>query len=1371
MKNSLTVFRKLIVAILFINLLFTFSIHSQQVSAEFMSSLEPISLSTGEKVEDGIRGVIYHNGKLYVTNIWAGIQCVNVDDVRNPKEMGKYETDHRPHNIFVGENYCYISDELEGITILDVSDPQNPKNVGKIETEGNSFWVEAQYPYVFSAEADHGVHVYDVTDLKNPVRLSSFDTNGWAWYLTVRENLVYVGDKNGGVQILDFADKVNPVRYGQYKSLNSARTVFIDENYAYVANGAHGMTVLDISNPKFPTLVSTYPTNGYIFDLYKAGKNVYLADEMNRRLEILNVTNPREPELQGYYQAEGKVYSVWKKDVYVFVASDDKVLLLRHNNPPTLAMIEDQTVNEMATLSITPVASEPDGDAFHFEIKNLPEGATFDTLKGFINWTPTYEQSGKFKDITLTVIEETDTKLLASRTFSIIVNHINRSPLMAQVADTSIAENVMINFSVSVGSDPDKEDAGKLKYRAENLPDRALFDPVTRKFSWTPTYEQSGIYTIDFVIEDPVGAMDRDASTITVNHVDRKPEIIAIESMKFNENEKFSVPVIGSDPDKEDQNAISYRAENLPQGALFDASSQVLTWIPTYDQSGVYKDVLLIITAGKLSDSTKFDLTVNHINRPPELNAIANQNVNENNKLEFSVSGIDGDIEDKGKLTFSAINLPDGAVFNADSLSFTWIPAYDQSGDYDNPTFIVTDLTGLSDSQSVKIAVSHVNRPPVLNELQPFTGDENVTINLNITGTDPDVEDKEKQVYSAVSLPEGAAFSGQDFSWTPTYDQSGSYTVTFTITDGQLSDSKSMDFTMNHVNRVPVIDSIAAQKVDENKELSFSITSNDPDVEDAGKFNLIATDLPEGAAFDPISASFKWMPTFEQSGDYIVTFTNTDPAGLNASKKATIKVNHVNRTPVFNPLLAQTVAENTLLTFVVPNGNDPDKEDANKLKYAALNLPEGAIFDQPTMTLTWTPTFAQSGEYASTIALADGEFTVEQPLAMTVTHVNRPPEMQILKPQNIDENKQLQFAVISSDSDKEDEGKTKLFSSELPQGATFDTQTGSFTWTPTYDQSGEYSVTFTIEDPAGLNANQTTSINVNHVNRAPALNQVAAQTTNENVPLSFTLIATDADKEDEGKLKFSCINLPQGSTLDAVSGIFTWTPTFLQAGLFKLDVKVTDSGDLSAALPVEITVTNANRTPVLNPVEDGSVFENSVIAFSVSATDEDTDDKLVYSISNLPSGAKLDEKSGAFSWTPTFDQSGEYALNASISDVYEQATAPFKIVVNNVNRKPEIDKGESVTITVGETVNLSFSGADLDDDAIAFSSDNLPDGAAINANGEFSWKPDENQIGTFVFTVKVSDGTDSAQTSASVTVKDLPPPPPPEPTNLKLNEG
>ena len=52
---------------------------------------------------------------------------------------------------------------------------------------------------------------------------------------------------------------------------------------------------------------------------------------------------------------------------------------------------------------------------------------------------------------------------------------------MAQVADTSTSENMLLTFGINEGSDPDKEDTGKLKYRAENLPEGAIFDPINQE--------------------------------------------------------------------------------------------------------------------------------------------------------------------------------------------------------------------------------------------------------------------------------------------------------------------------------------------------------------------------------------------------------------------------------------------------------------------------------------------------------------------------------------------------------------------------------------------------------------------------------------------------------------------------------------------------------------------------------------------------------------------------------------------------------------------------------------------------------------------------------------------------------------------------
>lgn len=1361
-KVSLKYYHYFILMCLIYLLLSGTVISQQSVSAEFLSSLEPMSLSTGEKIEDGVRGVFYDQNKLYVTNIWAGIQCVNINDLKNPIEIGKYEAEHRPHNIYVGEKYCYVSDELEGVSVLDVSDPKQPKKIGQINTSGNAFWVEARYPYVYVAEENAGVHVYDITDIANPVHIGGFDTPGWAWYLNVQDNYVYVGDKQGGLQIIDFSDKANPVRLGQFQNLNNARTVFIDDGHAFIADGPNGMAILDVSNPKFPSLVSIYPTTGYIFDLFKAGKNIYLADEVNRRVDILNVADLKKPERQGIYQADSKVYSVWKEDVYLFVAADEKVLLLRHNNRPILADIPDQVVEENTLLNIVPNASEPDGDPIYFKIKNLPEGATFDSLTGKINWIPDYEQSGIYEKIELTVIEKTESKLSVSKSFKITVNHVNRPPTMAQVGDSVIAENVEISFVVGEGSDPDKEDLGKLTYRADNLPEGAIFDPITRKFTWTPSFEQSGIYTIDFVVNDPMGGIARDASTLTVSHVDRKPEIAAVENQVLNENESFTLVLSGTDPDKEDQNAITYKVEQLPPGAMFDTNTNTLSWTPTFDQSGEFNNILLIMTAGKLSDSTRFNFTVNHVNRAPELAEIPEKSIDENKKISFNITGNDKDKEDVGKLTYTTQNLPEGANFNLDSLMFSWTPGYDQSGIYDDLLFIVSDPSGLSDTQSVKITVNHVNRPPVLDELLPYSGSENELITFNITGSDPDQEDQEKLVFEAQNLPKGASFSEQVFTWTPSFDQSGEYEVTFNLSDGQLSDSKLKKFTINHVNRPPTLDSLPQQITNENNQLQFQVIGNDPDVEDAGKFILTASNLPEGANFDQNTGTFTWTPNFDQSGEYQVTFTNADPLGLKKSMEIKIVVNHVNRTPVLNPIPAQIVDENQLFSFVIPEGEDPDKEDAENLIYEVKELPEGATFDQASMTLTWTPGFEQSGEYTPVVTLTDGEFTIEQPLKITVNHVNRPPVIENIEAKSVNENTLLEFSLVAKDPDQEDTGKTKLTATELPTGAIFNDQTGTFSWTPTFEQSGNYQVNFTITDPAGSSSTQAADISVIHVNRPPVLNPVPSQTVAENTPVSVVPEASDEDMEDAGKLQFSSSNLPDGATLDNTTGSVTWTPNYLQAGNYNIEIKVTDSGGLTAAQKVEINVQNVNRPPTLDPVENKEVDENSSLSFSITGKDEDTDDELVYSLADLPDGAEFGEKDGKFSWTPDFNQAGTYNLTATLNDGEAESSVTFNIVVNNINRKPSIEKGESESITVGETVSMSFSASDPDDDQLTFSSDNLPEGATISSDGDFNWTPGENQTGTFVFTVNVSDGSDSDQTSASITVNS-PPAPEPEP--------
>ena len=146
--------------------------------------------------------------------------------------------------------------------------------------------------------------------------------------------------------------------------------------------------------------------------------------------------------------------------------------------------------------------------------------------------------------------------------------------------------------------------------------------------------------------------------------------------------------------------------------------------------------------------------------------------------------------------------------------------------------------------------------------------EENSLLGFTVSATDPDGDDLS---YSAAGLPTGATFVGADFSWTPTYDQKGSYTVTFTVSDGTLQDSETIGIAVGNVNQAPELEAIGNQSVDENSLLSFTVSATDPDGDD---LSYSAAGLPTGATFS--GQVFSWKPTYDQKGSYTVTFTVSD---------------------------------------------------------------------------------------------------------------------------------------------------------------------------------------------------------------------------------------------------------------------------------------------------------------------------------------------------------------------------------------------------------------------------------------------------------------------------------------------------------------
>jgi len=187
---------------------------------------------------------------------------------------------------------------------------------------------------------------------------------------------------------------------------------------------------------------------------------------------------------------------------------------------------------------------------------------------------------------------------------------------------------------------------------------------------------------------------------------------------------------------------------------------------------------------------------IEQANRPPTLDSIGAQTVNEGEVLELRIWAVDPDGD---SIILNTDSIPTNAEFE-DSGSgaglFTFSPDHDQAGTY-HVVFIASDGL-LADSELVQTTVLDVNRPPVLDSIGPQQVYEGDTLEVRISSSDPDGD---SIFLSADGLPANAAFedSGNGTGalvFTPDSTQAGSYEITLVASDGDLADSQAIDITV-----------------------------------------------------------------------------------------------------------------------------------------------------------------------------------------------------------------------------------------------------------------------------------------------------------------------------------------------------------------------------------------------------------------------------------------------------------------------------------------------------------------------------------------------------------------------------------------------
>jgi hypothetical protein len=178
------------------------------------------------------------------------------------------------------------------------------------------------------------------------------------------------------------------------------------------------------------------------------------------------------------------------------------------------------------------------------------------------------------------------------------------------------------------------------------------------------------------------------------------------------------------------------------------------------------------------------------------------------------------------------------------------------------------------------------NHAPVMGPIGDQSVFETQELKLVVSATDADGD---PLVYSATRIPTGASFDSatRTFSWTPMTTQSGTYRVTFQVSDGQVTVSQTITTTVNECNQPPIANAGPDQTVTDSEgngseQVALNGSgSTDPD----GTIQSYA--WSEGSSQITTGAN----PTVALSlGQHTITLTVTNNGGLTDTDTVTITV-------------------------------------------------------------------------------------------------------------------------------------------------------------------------------------------------------------------------------------------------------------------------------------------------------------------------------------------------------------------------------------------------------------------------------------------------------------------------------------------------
>ncbi|MFD2570006.1 putative Ig domain-containing protein [Spirosoma soli] len=859
------------------------------------------------------------------------------------------------------------------------------------------------------------------------------------------------------------------------------------------------------------------------------------------------------------------------------------------NQAPVLSQSLTSPINATVGVGVSiPTAyafSDPEGGPLSFSSPNLPASLSIDAGTGVITGAPS--TSGTFG---ITVVVSDPQSLTASGSFDLIVVPAavpNQAPVLSQSLTSPINATVGVGVSIPTAyafSDPE---GGPLSFSSPNLPASLSIDAGTGVITGAPS--TSGTFGITVVVSDPqslTASGSFDLIVVPAAVPNQAPVLSQSLTSPINGTVGVGVSIptayAFSDPEG---GPLSFSSPNLPASLSIDAGTGVITGAPS--TSGTFGITVVASDPQSLTASGSFDLIVVPAavpNQAPVLSQSLTSPINATVGVGVSIpTAYAFSDPEGGPLSFSSPNLPASLSIDAGTGVITGAPS--TSGTF-GITVVVSDPQSLTASGSFDLIVVPAavpNQAPVLS--QSLTSPINATVGVGVSiPTAYAFSDPEggPLSFSSPNLPASLSIDAGTGVITGAPSTSGTFGITVVVSDPQsLTASGSFDLIVVPAavpNQAPVLSQSLTSPINATVGVGVSIPTayafSDPE---GGPLSFSSPNLPASLSIDAGTGLITGAPS--TSGTFGITVVVSDPQSLTASGSFDLIVVPAavpNQAPVLNNQLPDQVATvGTSFSYTIPANTFSDPESGS-LTVSVTNLPPGISFNATTGVISGTPTTTTGSPFSVTVTATDPQgASVSDEFIFTINPVpNQAPVLSQSLTSPINATVGVGVSIPTAYAFSDPESQTLSFSSpNLPASLSIDAGTGVITGAPS--TSGTFGITVVVSDLGGLTANGSFTLIVAPAvtpNNPPTLTGTpisSPQSATVGVAYSTTTAAAFTDTD---ALTFTAGPLPQGVSIDPITGIISGTPSTTVGSPFTVTVTATDTGGGSVSTTYILSV-------------------------------------------------------------------------------------------------------------------------------------------------------------------------------------------------------